>query len=240
MNICLNIDIVTIFPEVFYGPFSESIMKRAMEKGLVGINTVDLRNFTDDRHRTVDDRPYGGGPGMLMKPEPFYKAVDSLRRKDTKVLLMSPDGEMFTQAIARELAAETHIVILCGHYEGVDERVGSGLADRILTIGDYVMTNGNIAAMAVVDSVVRLIPGVLGCESSKTEESHSAFLLEYPQFTRPEVFKGMKVPELLLSGDHGKIREWRLSQSLEITRKRRPDLFEKYGKWMKNSKDVLK
>ena len=151
MNICLNIDIVTIFPEVFYGPFSESIMKRAMEKGLVGINTVDLRNFTDDRHRTVDDRPYGGGPGMLMKPEPFYKAVDSLRRKDTKVLLMSPDGEMFTQAIARELAAETHIVILCGHYEGVDERVGSGLADRILTIGDYVMTNGNIAAMAVAE-----------------------------------------------------------------------------------------
>lgn len=224
----LRIDIVTIFPDVFFGPFSESIVRRAIEKGLVEINTIDLRNFTKDSHRTVDDKPYGGGPGMLMKPEPFFDAVDSVRIPESKVILMSPHGELFSQSRARSLSKEKHLIFLCGHYEGVDDRVSEGLADIVLGIGDYVLTNGNIPAMAVIDAVVRLVPGVLGCGDSGTEESFSEGLLEYPQFTRPVEHRGMKVPDVLLSGNHAEIEEWRKEQALKRTRRFRPDLYEKY------------
>ncbi len=229
----MRIDIVTIFPDVFFGPFSESIVKRAIDSGLVEINTVNLRDFTEDKRRTVDDRPYGGGPGMLMKPEPFFKAVDSVKTSESLVLLMSPQGELFNQRMAEEFSGERHIVILSGHYEGIDERVAEGLADRVVSVGDYVMTNGNIAAMALVDAVVRLIPGVLGSDLSSKEESYSDLLLEYPQFTRPVEYMGMKVPEVLLSGNHQEIKDWRFRQAVELTMKRRPDLHEKFEKKMK-------
>ncbi len=231
----MRIDIVTIFPDVFFGPFSESIVKRAVDKGVVTIRTVNLRDFARDRHRTVDDKPYGGGPGMLMKPEPLFEAVESIRTAGSKTLLMCPQGELFSQKIARELALEEHLIVLCGHYEGVDDRVASGLADRVLTIGDYVLTSGNIPAMVLVDAVVRLIPGALGCELSGQDESFSGCLLEYPQFTRPEEYRGMKVPEVLLSGNHEEIRKWRERQSIERTEKLRPDLFEK---WKINKENI--
>lgn len=224
----MRIDIVTIFPNVFFGPFSESIIKRAVDRRLVEINTVDLRNFTHDRHKSVDDRPYGGGPGMVMKPEPFFEAVESIKTDQAKVILLSPQGEMFNQYLAGKLALEKHLILLCGHYEGVDERVTEGLADKVVTIGDYVLTSGNIPAMAIVDSVVRLIPGVLGCDESGVEESFMDGLLEYPQFTRPEVFREMKVPEVLLNGNHEEIRKWRMGQAEKRTKQIRPDLYSKF------------
>ncbi len=228
----MQIDIATIFPEVFFGPFSESIVKRAIEKGLIKINILNIRDFADDRRGTVDDRPYGGGPGMLMKPEPFFKAVESLEDwKGGPVLLMSSQGELFSQKMAEELAGEKRLTILCGHYEGVDERVAIGLADRVVSVGDYVLTNGNLAAMIVVDALARLIPGVLGSPLSNQDESHTGdVLLEHPQYTRPESFRGMEVPEILLSGDHAEIAEWRRTMSLQLTKERRPDLYFRYLK----------
>ncbi len=222
------IDIVSAFPEMFQSVFGESMIKRTVEKGLVTIRVHDLRDYTADRHRQVDDCPFGGGPGMVMKPEPFFEAVEAVRQGKTgamecRVLLMSPQGSTLTQAKVRELSRIDHLVILCGHYEGVDERVRLYLADEEISIGDYVLTGGELAAMVVVDSLVRLVPGALRA-SSLEEESFSRGLLEYPQYTRPREYKGMGVPEILLSGDHERIRRWREQRALQKTRERRPDL----------------
>ncbi len=222
----MRIDIITIFPAMFRGPLTESIIKRAQDRGQVEINLIDLRDFTTDKHRTVDDRPYGGGAGMVMKPEPLFQAVESCRRDDSKVILLCPQGDQFVQAKARTLATESHLIMVCGHYEGIDERVRLDLVDEEISIGDYVLTNGNLGAMVVTDAVVRLLPGVLGCEDSVVEESFSDGLLEYPQYTRPEVFRGRPVPDVLLSGNHQAIADWRRAQALERTRRRRPDLLE--------------
>lgn len=220
----MRIDIITIFPDIFPGPLSESILGRAADRGLIEINTVDLRNFTHDSRRTVDDRPYGGGPGMLMKPKPVFEAVESLKTDSSFVVLLTPQGERFSQRKARELAAKEHIVMICGHYEGVDERIRTALADIEISIGDYVLTSGNLPAMIVCDAVARLVPGALGSSESQAEESFSEGLIEYPQYTRPPEYRGMKVPEILLSGNHEAIARWRKEQSLERTKLKRPDL----------------
>ena len=222
----LKLDIITIFPEIFFGPFEASIVKRAREKELVDINVINLRDFATDKHKSVDDRPYGGGPGMVMTPEPLFEAVKSVRTPESKVLLMAPSGEAFKQKVAMELKEESHLIFICGHYEGIEDRVRQALVDRTVSIGDYVLSNGNLAAMVIADAVIRLLPGALGCGESTEQESFSNGLLEYPQFTRPEVFEGMEVPEVLLSGNHKKIEEWRNEQSLLLTRQRRPDLLK--------------
>ena len=205
------------------GVLGESILKRAQAAGLARLSCVDLRDWATGVHRTTDDRPYGGGPGMVMKPEPVFRAVEALRRPETKVILMTPQGTPFRQSVARDLAAESHLLFVCGHYEGFDERIRS-LADLELSIGDYVLTNGVISAAVVADAVVRLVPGVLGCADSALSESFSEPALEYPQYTRPPVFRGMAVPEVLLSGNHQEIDRWRREQSALRTRARRPDL----------------
>ncbi len=219
----LRIDIITLFPDMF-APLSESIIGRARKQGLIEINLVNLRDYTHDRRGTVDDVPYGGGPGMLMKPEPLFEAVEALRTPESLVVLTGPRGKRFDQTMARELTHESHIILICGHYEGVDERVREGLTDLEVSIGDYVLTNGNLAAMVIVDAVARLFPGVLGCDESSADESFSAGLLEYPQYTRPAEFRGMNVPEVLLSGNHAEIAAWRKRQAQELTRRLRPDL----------------
>lgn len=226
----LAIDVVTIFPGMLKGFTEESILKRASSKGLVSFRTVDLRGFTQDAHRTTDDRPYGGGPGMVMKPEPIFEAVESVLSAGARVVLMTPQGRKFDQRIAREFAEESHLVVVCGHYEGVDERVREGLVTDEISIGDYVLTNGVLAAAVVVDAVVRLLPGVLGNEGSAGDESFSRGGLEYPQYTRPPEFRGMKVPEILLSGNHGEIEQWRAEQARKRTKQRRPDLPENGSK----------
>ena len=226
----MKIDIITIFPDYYQGPLTTSILKRAQDQGHVQIDLHDLRQWTTDRHRTVDDRPYGGGAGMLMRAEPLFKAVDSLRQACSKVILLTPQGALFSQKKAEALTSCTHLIMICGHYEGVDERVREQLIDAEISVGDYVLTNGNLAALIVTDVVVRLLPGVLGSDESAVDESFSEGLLEYPQYTRPEEFRGMRVPEILLSGNHEKIAEWRREQSLQRTRERRPDLFEKLKK----------
>ncbi len=223
----MRIDIITLFPDIFFGPFNESIIGRARAQELVEINTINLRDFAHDERGTVDDKPYGGGPGMLMKPEPVFEAVESLSTENSLVILTSPQGEVFKQKIARELSKHEHLIFVCGHYEGVDERIRVGLVDREISIGDYVLTSGNLAAMAISDAVIRLLPGVLGSDESKEEESFSNGLLEYPQYTRPPEFRGMKVPDMLLSGNHGKIAEWRNEKALERTKMKRPDILNK-------------
>jgi tRNA (guanine37-N1)-methyltransferase len=220
----VRIDVVTIFPGMFAGPLDESILKRAQATGLVQIGVHDLRGYTTDRHRTTDDAPYGGGAGMVMRPEPLFAAVEALRTRDTDVILMSPQGRTFTQQVAQELSGRQHLVLLCGRYEGFDERVRQHLATDALSIGDYVLTGGELPAMAVIDAVVRLLPGVLGSEESLYEESHSSGLLEYPHFTRPPEFRGWQVPDVLLSGNHAAIARWRREQSLLRTLRQRPDL----------------
>ncbi|MBR6022813.1 MAG: tRNA (guanosine(37)-N1)-methyltransferase TrmD [Kiritimatiellae bacterium] len=219
----MEIQILTIFPRMLDGVLGESILKRAQAAGLARLSCVDLRDWATGVHRTTDDRPYGGGPGMVMKPEPVFRAVEALRRPETKVILMTPQGTPFRQSVARDLAAESHLLFVCGHYEGFDERIRS-LADLELSIGDYVLTNGVISAAVVADAVVRLVPGVLGCADSALSESFSEPALEYPQYTRPPVFRGMAVPEVLLSGNHQEIDRWRREQSALRTRARRPDL----------------
>src|SRR5437764_2239445 len=209
---------------MFVGPFDESMLKRARESSALELNLVDIRDFAADRHRTVDDTPYGGGPGMVMKPGPIFAAVEAVRRPASHVILLSPQGRQFEQAIAAELGRLPHLVLICGHYEGVDERVREHLVDDELSIGDFVLTGGELAAMVVVDAVVRLLPGVLGAGESIVEESHSSGLLEYPQYTRPAEFRGWRVPDILLSGNHAEIARWRRRQALEWTRQRRPDL----------------
>ncbi|MBN2642987.1 MAG: tRNA (guanosine(37)-N1)-methyltransferase TrmD [Victivallales bacterium] len=225
----MRIDVVTLFPDIFFGPFAESIIGRAIQRRLVEINAIDLRNYSHDERKTVDDKPYGGGPGMLMKPEPLFEAVEDLKTEDTVVILTSPQGERFSQPLAAELARKKHLLFVCGHYEGVDERFRvSGLVDRELSIGDYVLTSGNLAAMVMTDAIVRLLPGVLGSDESSVDESFSSDLLEYPQYTRPPEFREMKVPDILLSGNHGAIEEWRRKTARERTAERRPDLLKKY------------
>jgi len=220
----LEIDVITIFPRVLDGFLGESMMKRAVKLGAATFRTIDLRDFTTDRHRTTDDRPYGGGPGMVMKPEPLFKAVASVKKPNSRVILMSPSGRVFKQTVARELTAAEHLIFICGHYEGIDERVREALVDEELSIGDYVLTNGVLPAAVVIDAVVRLLPGVLGGEGAADQESFSHGLLEYPHYTRPEEFEGRRVPEVLLSGDHAAIEKWRLQQSEKRTQERRPDL----------------
>ena len=220
----MKIDILTLFPAMFAGPLDESIIKRARQAGLLDLQLHQLRDWTHDRHKTVDDRPFGGGPGMLLKPEPIFEAVESLKREKTRVVLMSPSGRKFDQAIARELAQQEHLLIVTGHYEGFDERIREALADDELSIGDYVLTNGALPAMVVIDTVVRLLPGVLGDDASSTEESFSHGLLEYPQWTRPAEFRGMKVPDVLVSGNHAEIAKWRVEQAKKRTQEQRPDL----------------
>jgi tRNA (guanine37-N1)-methyltransferase len=220
----MKIDVLTLFPGMFTGPLDESIIKRAREAGRLDLAIHNLRSYAHDRHKTVDDRPFGGGPGMLLKPEPIFEAVEDLARENTHVVLMSPSGRAFSQAIAQELAAREHLLLVSGHYEGFDERVREQLADDELSIGDYVLTNGALPVMVIVDAVTRLLPGVLGDEESANQDSFSDGLLEYPQYTRPAEFRGMKVPEVLLSGNHAQIAQWRAEQARQRTKERRPDL----------------
>jgi tRNA (guanine37-N1)-methyltransferase len=220
----MKVDVLTLFPAMFAGPLDESIIKRARAAGLLDLRIHNLRDYAHDRHKTVDDRPFGGGPGMLLKPEPIFEAVEALAREKTRVILLSPSGRQFNQSIARELAGMDDLLLITGHYEGFDERIRQELADDELSIGDYVLTNGALPAMVIIDTVARLLPGVLGDDQSAHEESFSAGLLEYPQYTRPAEFRGLKVPEILLSGNHAEIARWRAEQSRAVTEERRPDL----------------
>lgn len=223
----MRIDILTLFPNMFSGPFDESIIKRAIDRQLVSIVIHNLRDYTSDKHRIVDDSPYGGGPGMVLKPEPLFAAVEAIRGEaQIPVILLTPQGRLFDQRAAEELATYDQMILICGHYEGVDERVREHLVSDEISIGDYVLSGGELAAMVVVDAVVRQLPGALGSEASAGEDSHASGLLEYPQYTRPQVFRGWGVPEVLLSGNHAKIARWRREQSLLRTLRRRPDLVE--------------
>src|SRR5436190_8780848 len=220
----MRIDVLTLFPAMFAGPLDESIIKRARAAGRLDLKIHNLRDYAHDRHKTVDDRPFGGGPGMLLKPEPIFEAVESLANQNTHILLLSPGGRPFTQLIAHELAHKPELLLISGHYEGFDERVRERLAQDELSIGDYVLTNGSLPAMVIIDAVTRLLPGVLGDAESMQDESFSQGLLEYPQYTRPAEFRGMKVPEVLLSGNHAQIARWRSEQAQLRTIERRPDL----------------
>ena len=222
----MKIDVLTLFPAMFTGPLDESIIKRARDAGLLDLKIHQLRDYTHDKHKTVDDRPFGGGPGMLLKPEPIFEAVEAIAREKTRVILMTPSGRPFTQAVARELAQEKDLLLVTGHYEGFDERIRERLAHDELSIGDYVLTNGALPAMVVVDAVTRLLPGVLGDDESSHDESFSGALLEYPHYTRPAEFRGMKVPDILLSGNHAEIAKWRVEQAKLRTKERRPDLLK--------------
>ncbi len=224
------IDVVTLFPSMFEGVIDQSILKNAQEKDLVEILVHDLRSFSADKHKKVDAPPYGGGPGMVLTPEPVFNAVRYLRengRADSKLILLTPAGKPFKQEVAQDLSKEAGLILLCGHYEGFDERIVEGLSPLELSLGDFVLTGGEIPAMAVLDSVTRLLPGVLGAEESLHQESFSEDKLEYPHYTRPSRFEGMEVPAVLLSGDHGKIEEWRSGEAKARTGNRRPDLLRK-------------
>ncbi|WP_258361059.1 tRNA (guanosine(37)-N1)-methyltransferase TrmD [Moorella sulfitireducens (nom. illeg.)] len=224
----MRVDVLTIFPEIFSGFLNTSIIKRAREQGFLTVNLVDIRDYAGNKHRNVDDYPFGGGPGMVMQAEPIFLAVEALLPGENAVrppiILLSPQGEVFNQDLAAELAGEERLVLICGHYEGVDERVRQFLANREISIGDYVLTGGELPAMVVIDAVTRLLPGVLGDPAGAREDSFAMGLLEYPQYTRPRSFRGMEVPEVLLSGNHERIRQWRRRQALERTWRRRPDL----------------
>jgi tRNA (guanine37-N1)-methyltransferase len=224
----LNFTVITIFPQMLDSPLGHSILKKAQTNELIKINLIDLRNYTTDRHHTTDDSPYGGGQGMVMKPEPLVAAIEDAKSKSVKarVILLSPRGRVFDQQTARRLADESEVILICGRYEGIDERVNA-FVDEQISIGDYTLSGGEPAAVVVIDTVARLVPGVLGNENSAAEESFADGLLEYPHYTRPEEFRGMKVPDVLLSGDHERIKQWRAEQSLRLTRERRPDLLAK-------------
>ena len=223
----MRIDVLTLFPEMFPGPLDASILGRAVESGLVKVLLHNIRDYTEDKHHVVDDYPFGGGPGMVMKPEPLFKAVEEVAALDSprgRVVLLTPQGRLLTQEIAEELSRERRLILVCGHYEGVDERVREHLVDDEISIGDYVLSGGELPALVLIDVVVRRLPGVLGSDESLSEESHAQGLLEYPQYTRPAEFRGWSVPEMLLSGHHAQIALWRRRQSILRTRRRRPDL----------------
>ena len=220
----MQIDILTLFPAIASAPLAESMMKRAQERGLATIRAHNLRDWTVDKHRTTDDTPYGGGQGMVMKCEPIFAAIESLRTPESRVLCMSPAGRRFDQRAAFEFSKMPHLILLCGHYEGIDQRVIEHLVDEEISIGDYVLTNGALAAAVFTDAVVRLIPGVLGDEQSAGDDSFATGLLEFPHYTRPVEFRGWRVPEILLGGHHGEIAKWRREQAIDKTRRVRPDL----------------
>ena len=231
-NSIMKCDILTIFPEIVHAYLAEGMLKRALQRGLIDIHVHNLRDYTTDKHRTVDDYPYGGGSGMVMKPEPFFSAIEALNPDATtrRVIMLSPAGKQFDQAMALELSKETKpLIFLCGRYEAVDERVKIGLADDELSIGDYVLTGGELPALVIIDAVARLIPGVLGDEHSVDEESFSWGILDYPHYTRPPAFGGLTVPEVLLSGNHKDIQRWRRKEALRRTVLRRPDLLDKFS-----------
>jgi tRNA (guanine37-N1)-methyltransferase len=227
----MRIDFFTLFPEMFVGPLSSSIMERAVAQGLVNFNIYNIRDYAHDKHHTTDDYAYGGGAGMVMKPEPIFEAVETVRSrakgmhdKALSIILLTPQGRLFSQRVASGLAKYEWLMFICGHYEGVDERIHEHLVNDQISIGDYVLTGGELAAMVIADAVVRLLPGVLGSGQSLINESHTGGLLEYPQYTRPEEYRGLKVPEVLLSGHHAEIAKWRHEQALKRTAERRPDL----------------
>ncbi len=221
----MKIQILTLFPGICEGALCESMLKRARDRGLAELEAVDLRRWAKGKHRVADDMPYGGGPGMVMKIEPIHDALQALRTPESKVVLMTPQGRVFKQSIAREYAGEKHVILLCGHYEGVDQRVADHLVDDEISIGDYVLTNGALAALVVTDAIVRLLPGVLGDAESAAQDSFGETrLLDHPHYTRPEIFGDWRVPEELLSGNHAAIAKWRLERARELTRERRPDL----------------
>ena len=224
----MRIDVLTLFPELFPGPLGESIIGRAVERKLLELGTTNIRDFAQDARGTVDEKPYGGGPGMLMMAEPVVSAIESVKKEGSLVILTTPRGRVFNQRLARELAQKEHLVIVTGHYEGVDERAIELAVDMEISLGDFVLTSGVLPAMIIADAVTRLLPGVLGDDSSSCEESHSGDLLEYPQYTRPTEFRGLRVPDVLMSGDHGRIAEFRQRQREQITRERRPDMWENF------------
>ncbi len=224
----MKIDILTLFPDFINNINSWSIIGRAVEKNILTINTTNIRDFSKNKHRKVDDYPYGGGPGMVMTPQPIFDSIDKVKGENSKVIYLSPRGRKLSQKILNDLSKEEHLILLCGHYEGIDNRVIENYIDEEISIGDYVLSGGEIPAMVLIDGVTRLLPGVLSSEESYKDDSHYQGLLEYPQYTRPSNFRGLKVPEILLSGDHEKISEWRKKESLKATLIRRPDLFSEY------------
>ncbi|MFC1980561.1 tRNA (guanosine(37)-N1)-methyltransferase TrmD [Chloroflexota bacterium] len=225
----MRFDILTLFPEMFESPFSSGILKRAIERNMIGINVHNIRDYSHDKHHTVDDYPYGGGAGMVLKPEPIFEAVESINTEpgDVPVILLTPQGRLFSQQIAMELSKYGRLILICGRYEGVDERVRSHLVTDEISIGDYVLGGGELAAMVVVEAVARLLPGMLGSDASPLDDSHVAGLLEYPQYTRPAVYRGWSVPEVLLSGNHAQINKWHHEQAILRTLERRPELIDK-------------
>ena len=222
----LKIDILTLFPNMFDGVFQESILKRAIDDGKIEINLINFRDFTNDPHNKVDDTPYGGGAGMVLMAQPIFDCVKSIRKENSKVILLTPDGIPYKQKMAYDLCSEEHLILICGHYEGFDERIRS-ICDMEISIGDYVLTGGEVPAMVLVDSVARLIPGVVNERSHLGDSFSESYLLDYPTYTKPRVFEGMEVPEVLVSGDHKRIAEYRLEESIKKTKLRRPDLLEK-------------
>jgi tRNA (guanine37-N1)-methyltransferase len=242
----MKIDVLSLFPDMFSGVFGQSILKKAQEKSAVQFHVLDFREFATNKHRNVDDYPYGGGAGMVLTPQPLFDAVETLTKEtseEPRIILLCPQGERFSQKKAEELAKERHLIFLCGHYEGYDERIRKHLVTDEISIGDYVLTGGELGAMVVIDAVTRLLPGVLGKEESHLQDSFSTGLLEHPQYTRPADFRGMKVPDVLMSGNHKNIEEWRKKESLKRTYERRPDLLENIElskeeeKWLQEIKD---
>ena len=238
----MRIDILCLFPEMLLSPLNQSMVKRASERGLVHIAIHNIRDYTHDKHHTVDDYPYGGGPGMMLRPEPVFEAAETIRQQlgisEMPTILLTPQGRLFSQSVAQELALYPHLMLICGHYEGLDERVCDHLITDEISIGDYVLSGGELPALVVADAIVRLIPGVLGSQDSARSDSHSNGLLKYPQYTRPQVYRGWSVPPVLLSGNHGEVAQWRRCQAILRTAKRRPDLLKKANlcdeerKWM--------
>ena len=238
----MRIDILCLFPEMLLSPLNQSMVKRASERGLVHIAIHNIRDYTHDKHHTVDDYPYGGGPGMMLRPEPVFEAAETIRQQlgisEMPTILLTPQGRLFSQSVAQELALYPHLMLICGHYEGLDERVCEHLITDEISIGDYVLSGGELPALVVVDAIVRLIPGVLGSQDSACSDSHSNGLLKYPQYIRPQVYRGWSVPPVLLSGNHGEVAQWRRCQAILRTAKRRPDLLKKANlcdeerKWM--------
>ena len=225
----MRIDILTLFPKMFEGVLGESIIKRAQNKGKVSIEVHNLRDWSKDKHKKVDDKPFGGGPGMVIKPQSLFDAIDDLKSPSSRVVLLTPQGKTLDQAIARKLSKFKHLILVCGHYEGIDERFRKKAVAEEISLGDFILTGGEIPAIALIDCIVRLIPGVVGDKSSLEFESFTSGLLEYPQYTRPAVYRGLKVPEILLSGDHKRIEQLRKAMALKRTRRKRPDMFRRYN-----------